>query len=271
GIARPLRVGPAVSLSGPLAPMGIDAHRGLVLWAEGPRPGSRRVELVVRDDRGDRVLVRRQVEELLVRARVDLLAGPYSSGLTRAAAPLAETHGVVLWNHGGAADDIHRRGYRMVVGIPTPASRYMLPALRWATGGPVVILHRAASGFSARSPVERRSRPRGRAGPCASSPIPRRVRGSRTSSAVCGQSAPASSWPPGGSPTTSRSPARSGAAGSSCRPRSSPRACAPSVRPSAPRPTASSARASGSRRRRWRPISGRRRTPSPAASGPASA
>src|SRR5438067_1072942 len=37
----------------------------------------------------------------------------------------------------------------MVVGIPTPASRYMLPALRWATGGPVVILHRAASGFSA--------------------------------------------------------------------------------------------------------------------------
>ena len=129
--------------------MGIDAHRGLALWAEGARPGSRRVELVVRDDRGDRVLVRRQVEELLVRERVDLLAGPYSSGLTRAVAPLAETHGVVLWNHGGAADDIHRRGYRMVVGIPTPASHYMLPALRWVTGGPVVILHRAASGFSA--------------------------------------------------------------------------------------------------------------------------
>ena len=78
--------------------MGIGAHRGLALWAEAARPGSRRVELVVRDDRGDRVLVRRQVEELLVRERVDLLAGPYSSGLTRAAAPLAETHGVVLWN-----------------------------------------------------------------------------------------------------------------------------------------------------------------------------
>ena len=129
--------------------MGVGAYRGLALWTEVARPGSRRVELVVRDDRGDRVLVRREVEELLVRERVDLLAGPYSSGLTRAAAPLAETHGVVLWNHGGAADDIHGRGYRMVVGIPTPASRYMLPALRWATGGPVVILHRAASGFSA--------------------------------------------------------------------------------------------------------------------------
>lgn len=56
--------------------MGIDAHRGLALWAEGAWPGSRRVELLVRDDRGDRVLVRRQVEELLVRERVDLLAGP---------------------------------------------------------------------------------------------------------------------------------------------------------------------------------------------------
>src|SRR2546428_10916278 len=136
GIARPLRVGLAVSLSGPLAPMGIDAHRGLVLWAEGPRPGSRRVELVVRDDRGDRVLVRRQVEELLVRARVDLLAGPYSSGLTRAAAPLAETHGVVLWNHGGGAGDHHPPGYPMVLRIPTPPSRHIPPAPPPAAGGP---------------------------------------------------------------------------------------------------------------------------------------
>src|SRR2546428_2781758 len=98
GIGRPLRVGLAVSLSGPLAPMGIGAHRGLALWAEGARSGSRRVELVVRDDRGDQVLVRRPVEELLVRERVDLLAGPYSSGLARAAAPLAQTPGVLPVN-----------------------------------------------------------------------------------------------------------------------------------------------------------------------------
>src|SRR2546428_7989186 len=66
GIARPLRVGLAVSLSGPLAPMGIDAHRGLALWAEGARPGSRRSELVVRDVRGDRVMYSRQVDALLM-------------------------------------------------------------------------------------------------------------------------------------------------------------------------------------------------------------
>src|SRR5438094_469912 len=97
-----LRVGLAVSLTGPLAPMGSCARRGLELWADEARAARRAVELVVRDDRSAARTAREQVEDLL--RRVDLLAGPYSSGLTRAVAPIAEAHGVVLWNHGGAAN-----------------------------------------------------------------------------------------------------------------------------------------------------------------------
>src|SRR5437016_2923204 len=107
-----LRVGLAISLTGPLAPMGRDAHRGLALWAEDAN-----ATLVVRDDGSDAARLQSAVETLLDEERVDLLAGPYSSGLTRSAAPLAEARGVVLWNHGGAADDIHERGYRLIVGI----------------------------------------------------------------------------------------------------------------------------------------------------------
>jgi len=139
-----LRVGLAVSLTGPLAAMGTATCRGLELWAEATR-----VALVVRDDGSGRAQVRRAVEILLDGERVDLLAGPYSSGLTRAVAPLAEARGVVLWNHGGAADDIHRRGRRCLVGILAPASRYLVPALRQVRTGEVAVVYRPSSGFSA--------------------------------------------------------------------------------------------------------------------------
>src|SRR5262245_63528481 len=92
--------------------MGTAACRGLELWAEEAR-----VALLVRDDGSERAQVRHAVEMLLDEERVDLLAGPYSSGLTRAVAPLTEARKVVLWNHGGAADDIHGRGHRCVIGI----------------------------------------------------------------------------------------------------------------------------------------------------------
>ena len=142
-------MGLAVSLTGPLAPMGTDACRGLELWAEEARPGGRPVVLLVRDDGSERARVRREVETLLDEEHVELLAGPYSSGLTRAVAPLAEARNVVLWNHGGAADDIHCCGHRYVIGILTPASRYLVPALRRVRTGEVLAVHRPASGFSA--------------------------------------------------------------------------------------------------------------------------
>ena len=65
--------------------------------------------------------------------QVDILFGPYSSVLTSAAAPVAEEHGKLLWNHGGASDNVYQQGYRWVVGILTPASRYLaglLPLVR---------------------------------------------------------------------------------------------------------------------------------------------
>jgi branched-chain amino acid transport system substrate-binding protein len=60
-----------------------------------------------------------------VNDKVDLLMGPYSSVLSLAAAEVAERHRVVFWNQGGASDSIYQQGFRWVVGILTPASRYL--------------------------------------------------------------------------------------------------------------------------------------------------
>jgi branched-chain amino acid transport system substrate-binding protein len=70
---------------------------------------------------------------LIVDDQVDILFGPYSSVLTSAAAQVAERHGKLLWNHGGASDNVYRQGYRWIVGILIPASQYLaglLPLVR---------------------------------------------------------------------------------------------------------------------------------------------
>jgi hypothetical protein len=54
------------------------------------------------------------------------LLGPYSSRLTHAAAPIAEAAGMVLLNHGGADDGLYAKGMRMLVGVPSPASDYLV-------------------------------------------------------------------------------------------------------------------------------------------------
>jgi branched-chain amino acid transport system substrate-binding protein len=93
------------------------------------------VVVVHRDDGSETGRVRRVVRQLITRDRVDVLLGPYSSVLSLAAAEVAEEYEKLLWNQGGAADSIHQKGYRWVVGTLTPASEYLtglLPLVRQA-------------------------------------------------------------------------------------------------------------------------------------------
>jgi branched-chain amino acid transport system substrate-binding protein len=122
-------------LSGQFREQGRQALAGLQAWAEDvnqqgglwvsasgpPLP----VAVAYYDDVSSPDMVRSVTERLIVDDRVDLLIGPYSSVLSRAAAAVAEQHEYVLWNQGGASDSIYQQGYRWVVGILTPASEYL--------------------------------------------------------------------------------------------------------------------------------------------------
>ncbi len=123
-----------MSLSGRFAPQGRQAEAALRLWAEDvnasgglvvhDRGGCRPVELLVYDDASRSGPATAWAERLILADRVDLLVGPYSSVLTLAVAEVAERHGKVLWNHGGSSDAIGRCGFRCVINLPSPASRY---------------------------------------------------------------------------------------------------------------------------------------------------
>ena len=131
--------GISASLTGQFAVQGRQALAGLSTWTQyvnaagGLLLDGRRHPLTLRhyDDASRSDHARRNTDRLIRHDSVDLLFGPYSAGLTTAAAEIAEQHSRILWNHGGAGDAVYRRGYRHIIGILTPADRYLagLPAL----------------------------------------------------------------------------------------------------------------------------------------------
>ena len=132
-----------MSLSGQFQVQGRQALAGLQAWAEdvnesdgvkvGPSDVGRPVSVIYHDDASETAQARQATERLITSDRVDLLFGPYSGVLAQAAAHVAEGHGRLLWNQGGASDTIYQQGFKWVVGILTPASQYLadwLPLVR---------------------------------------------------------------------------------------------------------------------------------------------
>jgi ABC-type branched-subunit amino acid transport system substrate-binding protein len=103
-----------LSLTGPFARQGTDAAEGVRLWAE-----TAGVRLTLVDDAGSAATAAKAYAQWV--DSIDLLLGPYSSGLVRAIAPLVGGAGRLLWNHGGSADDLAQP---RVASVPAPASSY---------------------------------------------------------------------------------------------------------------------------------------------------
>jgi branched-chain amino acid transport system substrate-binding protein len=128
-------MGIPVSLSGQFQVQGRQALAGIRAWvAAVNRAGGLLVAdlqwrfpvaLIHYDDASSPETARQVTERLILEDRVDLLFGPYSSVLSRAAAGVAEEYQQVLWNQGGSSDNIHRRGFRWVVSVLSPASEYL--------------------------------------------------------------------------------------------------------------------------------------------------
>ena len=131
-----------ISLSGPLALQGRQAARGLEMWASDDQ-----IDLEIVDDGGDPATVS-DVYQSWLSAGTDLMLGPYGSNLVRRVGPITSGEGVLLWNHGGSADDLTRP---LVVPIPAPASSYFSEAVGLAhrLGLGRVVLARGPGRFAA--------------------------------------------------------------------------------------------------------------------------
>jgi branched-chain amino acid transport system substrate-binding protein len=155
-----ITIGMPVSLSGRYALQGSQCRAGLECYAAGVngaggifvRESGRRVpvELRIRDDRSHGPIARAVTEEL-IREKVDLLFGPYGSGITAEVAKVAERHQHILWNHSGAGGP-PAADSPWLVSVLTPAPRYFRSLLDlFKTRDPglhrVMLLH-ATTGFA---------------------------------------------------------------------------------------------------------------------------
>ena len=160
-MAGAIRFGASVSVSGRNALQGRQVLAGLRAWVEAVNAGEglrvhgagarAPVRLAYYDDASSPARAAANAERLLDADAVEVLIGPYASDLTRAVLPVARRRGRVLWNHGGASDDIHTEGGR-AVGILTPVSRYFVGLIELARSldrdaARVALLHRQGSGF----------------------------------------------------------------------------------------------------------------------------
>jgi len=118
-----------LSLSGRYARFGSQAARALQAWAA--LDGN--AELVIDDDRSDPGTLQALLPK--VAAGCDVLLGPYSTQLARAAGKMAAAAGWLVWNHGGSGDDVQAAWPGHAVSVLTPASRYAERFIRDVVAG----------------------------------------------------------------------------------------------------------------------------------------
>jgi branched-chain amino acid transport system substrate-binding protein len=84
---------------------------------------------VTYDDESNKDRVQELYTRLATEDNADFLISPYSSGLTAAAAIIAEQNGKIMITTGAASDDAYKQGYTLVFQAYTPASRYLTGAV----------------------------------------------------------------------------------------------------------------------------------------------
>lgn len=128
-----------------------DSNRAGGLWLQ--ESGQRLpLRLVYYDDASEAQHCGALTERLVTADQVDILLGPYSSGLALRAAEVANRSQCVLWNHGGASETIYARGFTWVVGILSPPRTYFHSLIDFARhtlpdARRVAIVHSTAGAF----------------------------------------------------------------------------------------------------------------------------
>jgi branched-chain amino acid transport system substrate-binding protein len=132
----PLKIGVLLPLSGPLATLGNDVHRGFQLaqeWAnaEGGVFGQQ-VELVVADVPSSTEAVSK-ANRLISKDGVKVIVGSYASSISAPASQVAERNKVIYLEQGAVADDITSRGFKYLFRMIYPATELGVGAARFVT------------------------------------------------------------------------------------------------------------------------------------------
>lgn len=133
-------LGAAVSLTGKYSTNGEHTKRGYDLAVErvnemgGVKIGDKTydIEVVYYDDESTPARGAQLAERLISQDGVKFVLGPYSSGLTKAMAPVTEKYGIPMVEANGAARSLFDKGYKYLFAVLSTSEQYLQSAVQLA-------------------------------------------------------------------------------------------------------------------------------------------
>ena len=210
-----VHIGGAISQTGRYAEPAGRQVNSIKLWVDevNARGGllGHKVDLSLLDDKSDTQTAIKLYEKLITEDKVDLVLGPYSSGITEAVSNVTERYKMPFVAYGAAASTIWEKGRRYIFNIVAVAEDYRKGAVHLAKqiGVKTAAIIGEDSLFPRQSARAPRTGPRSSASRSSST---RTIRSSRPTSPPCSRRstarAPRPSSPTATSPTPPPSSAR---------------------------------------------------------------
>jgi len=139
-VGNKIVLGAAISLTGKYSSNGVHTQNGYNMAVDrinsmgGVKVGGKsyKFEIIYYDDESNPKRAAQLAERLISQDGVEFMLGPYSSGLTKAIAPVTEKYGVPMVEANGASRSLFTKGYKYLFAVLSPANLYLDVAIRTA-------------------------------------------------------------------------------------------------------------------------------------------
>ena len=132
-----ITLGSSISLTGKYATNGLHTQRGydyavrMINDAGGVKVGGKSYKLAVKyyDDESTPARGAQLAERLIQQDGIQYMLGPYSSGMTKAIAPVSEKFGVPMVEAEGASRSLFTQGYKYLFAVLSTSEQYLASAV----------------------------------------------------------------------------------------------------------------------------------------------
>jgi branched-chain amino acid transport system substrate-binding protein len=135
-----ITLGSSISLTGKYATNGLHTQRGydyavdVINSSGGVKVGGKSYKLAVKyyDDESTPARGAQLAERLIQQDGIEYMLGPYSSGMTKAIAPVSEKFGVPMVEAEGASRSLFTQGYKYLFAVLSTSEQYLSTAIELA-------------------------------------------------------------------------------------------------------------------------------------------
>jgi branched-chain amino acid transport system substrate-binding protein len=135
-----ITLGSSISLTGKYATNGLHTQRGydyavdVINNSGGVKVGGKTYKLTVKyyDDESTPARGAQLAERLIQQDGIEFMLGPYSSGMTKAIAPVSEKFGVPMVEAEGASRSLFTQGYKYLFAVLSTSEQYLSTAIELA-------------------------------------------------------------------------------------------------------------------------------------------